>query len=128
MLLMSFIRMLTVSPFLVPEPQDSSVQLPNCFMLQKVGCLLTKEKNWHFLPAAPNVIASYNIKASAAFLGEHYAAFSSFLSQKRLCSFSPLSQLSEGLYLLGLLCCCGAEAFNIVSTASMRLFKLIKIK
>ena len=38
------ITTLTVSTFLVPEPQESSVQLPNCFMLQKVGCLLSKEK------------------------------------------------------------------------------------
>lgn len=49
-LLMSLIRTLTVSPFLVPEPQDSLVQLPNCFMLQKAGCLLTKEKTGIFCP------------------------------------------------------------------------------
>ena len=36
-LLMFPIMTLTVSSFLVPEPQESLVQLPNCFMLQKVG-------------------------------------------------------------------------------------------
>lgn len=44
---MSLIRTLPVSPvspFLIPEPQDSSVQLPHGFMLQKVGCFFTKEK------------------------------------------------------------------------------------
>lgn len=43
-LLMFPITTLTVSSFLVPEPQESLVQPPNCFMLQKVGCLLTKKK------------------------------------------------------------------------------------
>lgn len=76
------ITMLTVSSFLVSEPQESSVQLPNCFMLQKVGCLLTKKKTWHFLPTAPTVRASYNInKASTAFPRERHASYS--------CLFSP---------------------------------------
>ena len=43
-LLMFPIMTLTVSSFLVPEPRESLVQPPNCFMLQKVGCLLTKKR------------------------------------------------------------------------------------
>lgn len=54
-LLMFPITTLTVSSFLVPEPQESLVQPPNCFMLQKVGCLLTnKKKIVAFSTKSPN--------------------------------------------------------------------------
>lgn len=54
--------MLSVTIFvlmcLAPEPQESPVQLPNCFMLQKVGCPLNKEKTL-VLPASSSNCDSF---------------------------------------------------------------------
>lgn len=120
LLLMSPIRTLTVSPFLVPEPQDSSVQLPNYFRLQKAGCLLTKEKTCIFYQQPQLLELLIILRRRPQHSPENTMfLFLSFLSQKWLCSFSPLSRLSEGLYLLGLLCWLGAESSTIVSTTSM---------
>lgn len=96
-LLMFPIMTLTVSPFLVPEPQESSVQLPNCFMFQKVGCLLTKVKTDIFYQEPQLLELLIVLTRCPQHSSENTASFS--FPRRVLFFLSPLLTVEETVFL-----------------------------